>query len=229
MDTIRGVVGGIIGGVIGAAVWAGVVYFTGYEIGWIAWGLGGLVGFLYARGCHTGGVLAGILASIITIGSIGLGKYTVVELTIQQELGTEQEAIETFLVKVQNDEFVISLMSDKLVDERLSRGEELQWPEVTDPETAGPAEVYPPAIWTEATGTWEAMSLQDRETYRTELTETIKGRIQEFYGSIAGYGFIGSFGVMDLLFFGLAIVTAFQIASRGSVSKEPVEALHESA
>lgn len=228
MDTIRGVVGGIIGGVIGAAVWAGVVYFTGYEVGWIAWGLGALVGFLYARGCHAGGVLAGILASIITIGSIGLGKYTVVELTIQQEIGTEEEAIETFMVKIQNDEFVISLMTDELIDARLSRGEEIAWPTEVDPETAGPSEVYPPVIWAEAKSTWETMSPLDRETYRAELAATITVEIQEFYGSIAGYGFIGSFGVMDLLFFGLAIVTAFQIASRGSVSKEPVEALHES-
>lgn len=227
MDTIRGVIGGTIGGVVGAAVWAGVVYFTGYEIGWIAWGLGALVGFLFARGCPVGGSMAGILAAGITIASIGLGKYTAVELTIQQELGTEEEVIEEFMAEVSNDEFVISYLADEVIAERVDRGEVIQWPEDADPETASAAADYPPAIWAEAAQIWEAMSPQDREVYRAELAETVTANIQEFYGSIAGYGFLGSFGLMDLLFFGLAIVTAFQIASRGSTSSEPVETLHE--
>ena len=41
---------GLIGGAIGAAVWAGVVAVTQYEIGWIAWGVGGLVGYAVAAG-----------------------------------------------------------------------------------------------------------------------------------------------------------------------------------
>ena len=29
---------------MGAAVWAGIAYFAGYEVGWVAWGIGALVG-----------------------------------------------------------------------------------------------------------------------------------------------------------------------------------------
>ena len=36
--------GGLVGGAIGAAIWAGIVYAIHVEIGWLAWGVGALVG-----------------------------------------------------------------------------------------------------------------------------------------------------------------------------------------
>ena len=47
MNMGRGIIGGALGGLIGAVIWAGISYFTGYEIGWIAWGVGGMVGLGY--------------------------------------------------------------------------------------------------------------------------------------------------------------------------------------
>ncbi len=40
----------LAGGLVGAAAWAGVVHLTEHEIGWIAWGVGTLVGVAVALG-----------------------------------------------------------------------------------------------------------------------------------------------------------------------------------
>ena len=34
---------GLVAALVGGLVWAGIVLFTNYEIGWVAWGIGGLV------------------------------------------------------------------------------------------------------------------------------------------------------------------------------------------
>ncbi|MGB6854942.1 MAG: hypothetical protein WBG49_20340 [Thermoanaerobaculia bacterium] len=44
MKPIAWLVGGLAGGLIGAAAWMVVVYFTDYELGVIAWGIGVLAG-----------------------------------------------------------------------------------------------------------------------------------------------------------------------------------------
>ena len=45
MGMIGPVIGGIFGGMVGVFIWVEVGYFTHYEVGWIAWGVGFLVGF----------------------------------------------------------------------------------------------------------------------------------------------------------------------------------------
>jgi len=41
-------VGGMIAALIGGAVWAGLVIVSGYEVGYVAWGIGVLSGFAVA-------------------------------------------------------------------------------------------------------------------------------------------------------------------------------------
>lgn len=50
---MRDIAYGLVGGLVGAAGWAGVARLTGYEIGWFAWGVGGLVGYTVALGIIT--------------------------------------------------------------------------------------------------------------------------------------------------------------------------------
>ena len=68
------ILGALAGGVAGALVWAAVSYFLKVEVGYIAWGIGLLVGFassvLGGRGTNNG-----ILCAVIAIGSIVAGKF----------------------------------------------------------------------------------------------------------------------------------------------------------
>jgi hypothetical protein len=70
------VIGGAVGGAIGAAIWAGIAYFTGYEVGWIAWGVGALAGVGTMAGAReSAGFMSGIVASAIALASLLAGKF----------------------------------------------------------------------------------------------------------------------------------------------------------
>lgn len=79
---------GMVGGAIGAAVWGGICYATDHEIGWIAWGIGALVGFCVriASEHHEDGFLPGIIAAIISVLSICAGKYLAASLLVNKLL-----------------------------------------------------------------------------------------------------------------------------------------------
>jgi hypothetical protein len=76
---IRWLIGGLIGGAIGGFVWALISYLTNYEVGWIAWGVGFLVGLGVRFADHLGdgeeGLLQGVTAAVMAIGAIGVGTY----------------------------------------------------------------------------------------------------------------------------------------------------------
>ena len=83
------VVGGTIGGTLGAAIWVGVGYFTGFEVGWIAWGVGVLTGMGVAAVASANGeadAASGITAAVISILAVLAGKYAVVHLVVDQLL-----------------------------------------------------------------------------------------------------------------------------------------------
>ena len=70
MNMIGALVGGVVGGLIGAAAWAAVTYFSGWEIGLIAWGIGGLVGLGVHLGTRRRGGIAAASPSTICSGPV---------------------------------------------------------------------------------------------------------------------------------------------------------------
>jgi hypothetical protein len=69
------IIGGSIGGVLGMLAWGGIIYAADREIGWVAWGIGALVGFGVAVAAgDNGGELSGIIAVAISLLSIFAGK-----------------------------------------------------------------------------------------------------------------------------------------------------------
>ena len=229
MNSLGGLIGGVVGGVVGASIWAGISYGTGYEIGWIAWGIGGLVGFGFAVGTRgSGGVHAGIGAVAVTVLSLLGGKYAAVELAIRDELGSKSEFIESAVADLANDELMVSYLADDIIQLRVSRGEPVDWPPGVDPAEADEETEYPPEIWAEAQPKWDRMSGQERQASRDEVAERIRFNVGTYFDEVSKYGFTSSFGMMDLLFFGLAIVTAYQIAGRRATeTTEPQESPEE--
>ena len=45
-NVMRGDIGAAVGGLIGMAIWYGIIVMTNYEVGLIAWGVGGLTGIV---------------------------------------------------------------------------------------------------------------------------------------------------------------------------------------
>lgn len=81
-----GVLGGIIGGAIGAALWAVITVLTNFQIGWMAVGVGFLVGYgvrLFGRGVDTSFGVVG--AALALLGCFAGNLLTVVIVLSREE------------------------------------------------------------------------------------------------------------------------------------------------
>ena len=63
----RGIGAGAIAAVVGALVWGGVTYFTGFQIGWMAVGVGYLVGYAVRHGGNGIDTSFGIAGAILAL------------------------------------------------------------------------------------------------------------------------------------------------------------------
>ncbi len=217
---MRAVIAGVIGGAIGAVVWAVVAGVTGYEVGWIAWGIGGAVGYAVAFGNRDGSIAptpAGVVAVVLSVLSIVAGKY----LTVQFLIPDDSEMVSMFTAELDDEELLISYVADAIVEERESAGDVVVWAEDVDPDYATTEGEYPADIWSEAESRWTDFSDQARDEFRTgietEIRTNLEAQLPELRELMGASGFWGSFGGMDVVFFGLAMVTAFGI---GNGSKE---------
>lgn len=86
-----GIVGAAIGAFAGALIWAVLSASTGYEVGYVAWGVGGLVGFgavlLGGRG-----TAMGVLCAILALVSIFAGKVLSVRFAAPAQIRKVLEA-----------------------------------------------------------------------------------------------------------------------------------------
>lgn len=89
--TVRALVAGLAATLIGGIVWAVVVIATHYELGWIAWALGALVGWAMARAA--GGMdarLAWPAAGLAFLG-LGVGKILILSVGAVNSIAREIE------------------------------------------------------------------------------------------------------------------------------------------
>ena len=89
------ILGGLVAAVVGAGIWGGIVIATDYEVGFVAWLLGGLSGFavVLASGGKRGLPLQ-IIAVLSSIAGILLGKYVMFHHAIKS-LAPDEQAAET--------------------------------------------------------------------------------------------------------------------------------------
>ncbi len=89
--SVLGVVGAVIAALVGALVWAAISYYANYEVGWIAWGIGGLVGGAVVL-VGGRGIPMAVLAAVLALASIVGGKWLAVEWSLDsfiEETSTE--------------------------------------------------------------------------------------------------------------------------------------------
>ncbi len=201
---------GVAAGLLGAAVWAAIVYFFQLEIGWLAWGVGLLVGVavLFGNEGHKTKT-AGLLAAIIAALSVVVGKYAAVKAFVAD---TDSVLAETVEKLDADDEFAVSYIADEVAADMEMNGQTLDWPGDTLPMEPTAQMHYPANVWAVAQARWDSMGPGGQEEYKAQVVNNLQENIALFQDMVVMESFKGSFGGMDLLFFGLAIVTAFQIA-----------------
>lgn len=80
---------GILVGIPAAVAWAAIARFTGMEIGWVAWGVGALVGYAVAKSAHEPSASLGPTAAALAVGSLLLAKILILEFALPPILTAE--------------------------------------------------------------------------------------------------------------------------------------------
>ena len=89
-------VAAFIGAAIGAAVWGAIGYYTEFEFGIIAWGIGALVGLLVTVASKQESVFYGVLAVAFAISGIMAGKLLAVNWSTDKELRIAETQMRDF-------------------------------------------------------------------------------------------------------------------------------------
>jgi hypothetical protein len=205
---VKAAVGSAIGAGVGAAVWAAVLYFTSYELGVMALGIGVLAGggaFLLAR--EDLDMATGLVAASIAVGGIAIGKFASVQFSMS-------EARSTILAGLApSDAQCIASVADSLVEAMDREGKKVVWPAGMSRTSAKAEGDYPKEIWSKARAEWDGMSFEAREGVKERI---VAGRRVEFDAAMAGArerAFQASLTPWDFLWFGLAVASAFKIGS----------------
>jgi hypothetical protein len=85
-NIIMGLIGGAVAALTGAGIWAAIAYLTGYEIGWIAIGVGAIVGVAVRVMGKGNTPVFGVLAALLALAGCVLGRLMAIWLVIANEL-----------------------------------------------------------------------------------------------------------------------------------------------
>jgi hypothetical protein len=212
------VIGGIAGGALGAAIWAGVSYGLGLEYGWVAWGVGVLVGIGVAAGARgSTGTITGVLAVVIATASVLAGKFAAVSLAFDKVGGQVAERLQF------TEEMAIGSVAQEVVEEWKAAGKRLDWPAGMDPRSASSASSeaeFPKDVWSEARRRWAARPEDWRRQFLAAREEAMKAEFAAFMHSAKGEGFLADFTLFDVLWFILAVASAYAVGSGAGVGDD---------
>jgi len=205
MKLMRSTAGALIGGAIGAVIWGAVVWYTGYEVGWIAWGVGILAGIGAKLGADEPEVGTGVMAAVVAVVSICAAKYAVVSIGVDGMLDEVDMSQMT-------DEFTLSFLADDVIAQWEAEGREFDWP----PEATSARESerdYPPEAWALAVERWNGLEAAGKQAEKEAIFADWRAGAEVMAAEFKTAGFKESFAGMDIVFALLAIVTAFKIGA----------------
>lgn len=202
-DLLRPILAGSVAGIVGGAIWAGIVALTNYEVGYVAWGIGGLIGVAMGRSTAQRSTQLAAIAAVIAIASLLLGKvliqHFITRPAFEQSLRDEPDAIG-------------SAAAWRLRDDG-GFPPDLQ----TRYDALGENDTIPDVMWEEMVAAGEE--------YAASLPEEERAGLADDYVAAATAG-IGpwqqlswGFSLWDLLWLGLAVHTAFRMLQPGEAAK----------
>lgn len=168
-------VGAVIGGVIGAVIWAAIAYFTGFEIGWIAIGVGVLVGLgaQLGGGSETtgGGMLVGLMSAIVAAGAIAGGKYGASYMFVQDTFGSSMN--ETYTLEDIDEEWIYPKLVDDICQTKIADGETIEWDKQLFADAAAWPDDYPESIQDMVNEKWDGLDSSERIALRKGFADEV--------------------------------------------------------
>jgi hypothetical protein len=198
---MRGVIGAAVAGLVGMIIWTVLIVVTDREIGWVAWGVGGLVGAgakMFGRGESDGIGLAAAGAALI---AILLGQFLATRHamnrftdTLQKMAYEEHVAYAKEAVAAQGDAQIRTLLAKQEVDED----------ETPDPATVSEQQISEfkkelPKLKKVASGQVSQAEFKRENDFSVPTSFILKN----------------SFSLFTLLWIFLGVGTAYRIASAG--------------
>jgi hypothetical protein len=189
---------GLVAALVAGLIWAGIVLVTNYEIGWVAWGVGLLVGGAMARVTVERSRGLGMTAAGLACAGLLVGKLAV---TLGSTGGIAEELM-------QNPEYLQGAVAWQMYD-----ADEL------DAETSGSVAATLAVGDTLSDAIWADMLLQadgKLAGMTDEEKRLVAGASAEAF--VGGLGMVGAvlvqLGPWDLLWFGLALATAYRMMAQ---------------
>ena len=219
----------LVGGLVGSMLWAGIVYATGFQIGFMAVVVGALVGISVCIVRTDDGQLPGIIAAVVALLAIIGGKLAAAVLLANSYTD------EVIYRDVKDNNVMIAHVAGKVAGEWTAEGRALQWPGMEADEMEAEAdeladgeegevdfsglhldkEDYPSDVWTEAEKRWNAKTPAEQQTLRDAVVaEDQAGEEAAAAGKgfVVGLFFLFSFGLFELMWFFFAVSTAYRVA-----------------
>jgi predicted Zn finger-like uncharacterized protein len=198
---------GLIGGAVAGAVWVGVAFAFQRQLGIIAWGVGALTGLGVAIAAgRRAGTGTGILAAGLALCVILASKFIVAVLFVN--LWAAQ--LEAPALREQQ---ILFQEAQAITEEQERKGVKLDWPPGKSLDNATELADFPKSIAKEAHKNWDAQTPRMKE-----IQKNIGQIAQAGRAFVIAIAFIGSFGFFDLLWFFLAMGSAYRLG-RGFIGR----------
>lgn len=214
---IRVFFGAIIGAFLGAFLWAAITILTGYEVGYVAWAVGGLTG-MGAMLMGGRGSVIGVTCAVLALAAILLGRLITINYVLDAELeavAEEETSKDAYNMMAAEAEEFAGLTSD---DDYPAFMAKHGYSEST---TAG-------SITAEEVGWFTEYSVPRLRAFHANKPSYEQWRAEseeEFYAyANAVYppsqAILDSLSPIDLIFALLGIVTAYRIGANGLGAQE---------
>ena len=192
---------GVLAGIGIIIAWVALVYVTHHPVGVAAWGVGGLLGLVVAKTAKPPTRATGVLAAVLTLVTVFLAKVVLIVVALQpilrQELANTPGSLTMmfFFEKVQQKSFSPELQ--KTIDARPDL--------VADTTFFGPGYELREQMIHEAMAAAKASSFAERE-------RLVHVHFDQFLSTLGFWAlFWGTFRLLDLLWLGLGISTAWTL------------------
>lgn len=193
---------GILTGAVLIVAWILLARMTGKDLGLASWGVGGLLGIVVAKMARPPTRATGVLAALLTVGTLLVAKVAVVMFALQPALRDEliQDSEATALV------FLYDMTKNRSFSPELQRTIDARPDFLRDSTVMGPGEELRSQMISEARDRAKTATKAERERlvrahYDQSVVETVG-----FWVLL-----VMSFGPLDLLWMGLGISTAWKL------------------
>ncbi len=195
------VIAGAISAIVGGVAWAAIVALAHVELGWLAWGIGFLVGLAMARMTTARGPGPGALAAVLAAAGLLIGKGLIVAFVTQPSLARDIQADETWMAEAAAYELQTSRQLPADVHERL--------------DALAYEDTIPDSLWQDILAAGAAYADSVGPAERQRIASQYAALLLSNADPLAV--FLGQMTVWDFLWFALAIITAWKIMARAGL------------